>query len=54
MDNATFDFIKSLIPNGKQIEWDIDCIAQVRDKVWDVLKHRKICTEQEFYPFIEE
>lgn len=54
VDNATFDFIKSLIPNGKQIEWDIDCIAQVRDKVWDVLKHRKICTEQEFYPFIEE
>lgn len=54
VDNATFDFINSLIPNDKKIEWDIDSIAQVRDKVWNVLKHRNICTEQEFYPFIDE
>ncbi len=54
VDNATFDFINSLIPNDKQIEWDIDSIAQVRDAVWEVLKHRNLCTEQEFYPFFEE
>ncbi len=54
VDNATFDYINSLIPNDKEIEWDIDSIAQVRDKVWDVLKYRNICTEQEFYPYIEE
>jgi hypothetical protein len=54
VDSATFDFINSLIPNEKQLEWDIDSIAQVRNKVWDVLKHRNICTEQEFYPYIEE
>lgn len=53
VDNATFHFINSLIPNGKGIEWDIDSISQVRDKVWDVIKHRNICTEQEFYPFIK-
>ena len=54
VDSATFDFINSLIPNEKQLEWDINSIAQVRNKVWDVLKHRNICTEQEFYPYIEE
>lgn len=50
VDNATFNFINSLIPNDKQIEWDIDSIAQVRDAVWEVLKHKNFCTEQEFYP----
>lgn len=54
VDNATFDFINSIIPNENQIEWDIDSIAQVREKVWDVIKERNICSEQEFYPFIEE
>lgn len=54
VDNATFNFINSIIPNENQIEWDIDSIAQVREKVWDVIKFRNICSEQEFYPFIEE
>jgi hypothetical protein len=54
VDNATFNFINSIIPNENQIQWDIDSIAQVREKVWDVIKFRNICSEQEFYPFIEE
>ena len=54
VDNATFNFINSIIPNENQIQWDIDSIAQVREKVWDVIKFRNICSEQDFYPFIEE
>lgn len=54
VDNATFNFINSIIPNENQIQWNIDSIAQVREKVWDVIKFRNICSEQEFYPFIEE
>lgn len=54
VDNVTFEYINSLVPSDKLIEWDIDCIAQVRDAVWEVLKPKNICTEQEFYPYIEE
>ena len=54
VDNTTFEFINSLIPNDKQIDWDIDSIAQVRNAVSKVLIEKKICTEQEFYPFIKE
>ena len=43
VDNATFNFINSIIPNENQIQWDIDSIAQVREKVWDVIKFRNIC-----------
>lgn len=53
VDNATFEFINSLIPKDKQIDWDIDSIAIVRDAVRRVLEAKQVCTEQEFYPFIE-
>ena len=54
VDNATFEFIKSLIPNDKQIDWDIESIGIVRDAVCKVLVAKQVCTEQEFYPFISE
>lgn len=53
VDNATYDFIKSLIPNDKRIDWDIESIALVRDAVCKVLETKRICAEQEFYPFIK-
>ena len=54
MDNATSDFINSLIPNGKLINWDIESIGQVRDAVCNVLVVKQFCSEQDFYPYIPE
>ena len=54
VDNATFAFINSLIPNDKQLDWDIESIAIVRDTVCKVLIDKQVCTEQEFYPYIKE
>ncbi len=54
VDNSTYEFINSLIPNEKQLDWDMESIAAVRDVVGAILGDKHICTEQEFYPFIEE
>ena len=54
VDNAIHKMINELIPNEKQLDWDIERIAQVRDSISQVVAKKGICTEQEFYPFIEE
>jgi hypothetical protein len=36
------------------MEWDIEVIGEVRDVIQAMLVGRGICTEQEFYPYIEE
>lgn len=54
VDNAIFDLISELIPSDKKIEWDIEAIGAVRDAIQLQLVERGFCTEQEFYPYIEE
>ena len=54
VDNAIYDLINKITPSEKRIEWDIEIIGEVRDKINYWLTNRlKICSEQEFYPFIE-
>ena len=53
VDNATLEFINSVIPNDKKLDWDIESIGQVRDAVCKVLVEKQICKEQEFYPFVK-
>ena len=52
VDNTTLEFINSLIPNDKKLDWDIEGIAQVRDAVCEVFVNKHICSQQDFYPFI--
>ena len=54
VDNAIFDLINELIPSDKEMEWDIEVIGEVRDVIQAMLVGRGICTEQVFYPYIEE
>ena len=54
VDNAIFDLINELIPSGKEMEWDIEAIGEIRDAIQSQLIVRGFCTEQEFYPYIEE
>lgn len=54
VDNAIYDLINELIPSDKEIGWDIEAIGAVRDAIQSKLVERGLCTEQVFYPFIEE
>lgn len=54
VDNAIFNLINELIPSDKEMEWNIEFIGVVRDAIQTRLVENGICSEQEFYPYIEE
>ncbi len=54
VDNAIYDLINELIPFDKEMDWDINAIGEIRDAIQAQLVRRGFCTEQEFYPYIEE
>lgn len=54
VDNAIFDLMNRLIPSDKEMEWDIEAIGKVRDVILAQFEREGICTEMEFYPYIEE
>ena len=51
VDNEIYDLVKRLIPSTREIEWNIEMIADIRDTIqhWLVDKY-KIVDEFEFYP----
>ena len=51
VDNGIYDLVKRLILSTKEIEWNIEMIADIRDTIqhWLVDKY-KIVDELEFYP----
>ena len=54
VDNAIFELINELILSEKEMEWDIEAIGEIRDTIQSKLVEKNFCTEQEFYPYIEE
>lgn len=54
VDNAIFELINELIPSEKEMEWDIEAIGEIRDAIQSLLVEKGFCTEQDFYPYIEE
>jgi hypothetical protein len=53
VDNEVFNLIQSLAPNDRQLDWDIEMIAEVREAIREQFERRGVCTEMEFYPFFE-
>ena len=51
VDNQIYDLVKRLIPSTKEIEWNIEIIADIRDTIqhWLVDKY-KVVDELKFYP----
>jgi hypothetical protein len=51
LHNEIYDLMKRLVPSTKEIDWDIEMIADIRDTIqhWLVDKY-KIVHELEFYP----
>lgn len=55
VDNAIYQLIQELNPSGKEIEWDIEMIGDVRDVIEDWMVERlRITDEQGFYPWVED
>lgn len=55
VDNAIYELLQMLNPTGKGIEWDIEVISGIRDKIryW-LVEHYKLTDEMTFYPYIKE
>ena len=53
VDNSISELVDIVNPTDKEIAWDIEMIGDIRDciNLW-VTKRLKLCSEQEFYPFI--
>jgi len=51
VDNKIYDLVKRLVPSAREIEWNIEMIADIRDTIqyWLVDRY-KIVEEFEFYP----
>lgn len=55
VDSVIFNLIQSLNPTKQSIEWDIEMIGDIRDTIEDwIVAKMNICTEKDFYPYIEE
>jgi hypothetical protein len=55
VDGAIFKMLHTVNPTRHEIPWDIEMIGDIRDTIEDWLVSKlKLCSEHEFYPFIEE
>ena len=54
VDNSIFELLQSLNPTDKSFDWDIEMIANIRDEIQYYIIEKVNCSEQEFYPYIEE
>ncbi len=54
VDNAIFELIQNLNPTDKEIDWDIDFIGDIRDMIVSRFEEMGICSENEFYPYIDD
>lgn len=55
VDNAVFNLVKELIPDGhdrSKLEWDIEWIAEIRDIVEEILEEKVGVRPIVFYPYI--
>jgi hypothetical protein len=55
VDNSIFSLIQEINPSGRDIDWNIEFIAEVRDVIEDWFTDRlNLCDKNTFYPDAEE
>jgi len=54
VDNSIFELLQSLNPIDNNFDWDIEMIGSIRDTIQSWIIEKTNCSEQEFYPYIEE
>lgn len=54
VDNQIFELMQKLLPPSKQIDWDIEIIAMIRDAIRvEIVNERKLMNEMQFYPYLK-
>ena len=53
IQNLTYRYINDMLPDGREIGWDLDLIDRVIEAVWKEIEDKNVCTEMEFYPYRE-
>lgn len=55
VDNSIFELLQKLNPTDNTIEWDIEIISEVRERIRNYFENNidKFC-EQNYYPYMEE
>lgn len=55
VDNEIFELLQNINPSGQNIEWNIEMIADLRDRIqyWFV-EYLNITDEMTFYPYVKE
>lgn len=54
MDGEIYELLRSINPTDKDFDWDIEMIGDIRDTIQHYIIQKTNCSEQEFYPYIEE
>lgn len=55
VDNTIFEMLQKLNPSEKNLDWDIESIAEIRDCIEDLLVKRLQLTDRMiFYPYIKD
>lgn len=55
VDNQIFQLLNDLNPSGKELEWDIEMIGEVRDSIRVCfVDNLDITDEMKFYPYINK
>jgi hypothetical protein len=55
VDNKIWQLLSALNPSQQAIEWNIEMIADVRERVRYWFTERlEVCDEMTYYPYIEE
>ena len=51
VENEIYDLVNRLLPEGREVAWDLDMILNIKDAIWDNIEDKNVCTEQEFFPY---
>ena len=53
VDNQIFELIQKFLPASKQLNWDIETIAAIRDIICRQVVGKKFMSETQFYPYLK-
>lgn len=53
VDNEIFSLLQSINPTDNKLDWNIEIIADIREKIRIWFEQLQICDEQVFYPNLQ-
>jgi len=54
VDNSIYNLMQDLNMSKQKIDWDIEFIGEIRNIIKNRFKELNICSEEEFYPYLND